>query len=149
MFTACTHLFNARTDFESQEMWMGILVNLLRTYTRPSQLAHIDAIKQAEERVPAFVISEIALLILLTSVNHKVSISAGHALRLLVHAERETDVTHPLLSSADTTRLRLSLYEDIGTTKMYATGMFLFFFWRGPLGLRRPHRSGQAPKGSA
>jgi hypothetical protein len=103
-------------------MWVSILQGILRTYTRPSQLAHVDAIKMAEQRVPAFVIAEIVLLVLLTSVNSKVSITAAQTLRLLAYAERETDVEHPFMPNADTARLRLSFFDDIGLAKLYTTG---------------------------
>jgi hypothetical protein len=128
-FTACCHLLKACADFESQEIWIGVLQGILRTYTRPSQLVHVDAIKMAEQRVPAFVISEIVLLVLLTSASKRVAITAAQTLRLLAHAERETEVEHPFIPNADTARLRLSLFEDIGSAKLYTTGAWALRAW--------------------
>jgi hypothetical protein len=82
------------------------------------QYAHIRCIQEAPERIPAFHLSEIVLLVLLTSVNTKVSTAAAQILRVLATAERQTGLTTHTTSKDDEGGMRRSVYEQLGEPKL-------------------------------
>jgi hypothetical protein len=103
-------------------MWITTLDNLLRTYIRPSQYEHIQGIKKAPERIPAFLLSEIILLASLTSASNKVSMVAAQALRVLARAEKETELTHYSANGGDEGAIRLQVYEQLADPKVAVIG---------------------------
>ena len=68
--------------------------------------------------MPAFYLAEIVLLVLLTSVNNKVSIAAAQNLRILATAERQTALTTHTVAKEDEGGMRRSVYEQLGEPKM-------------------------------
>lgn len=118
LHAACNHLLHARVDFKAQEMWIGVLDDLLKTYIRPSQYTHVKNIQEAPERIPAFYLAEIVLLVLLTSVNNKVSILAAQNLRVLAIAERQTAVITHTAPKEDEGGMKRSVYEQLGEPKI-------------------------------
>jgi hypothetical protein len=128
IFTAGSYLFHSRIDFEAQEMWITSLIELLKTYTRRSPYSHIELVKQSPGRIPAFLVSEIILLVSLTSVNNKVSVAAAQALRVLAQAEQGTGVQYQDVTGEDEGALRLQVYEQLGN-KVNFTGVWVCLLW--------------------
>jgi hypothetical protein len=107
-------------------MWIQSLDTLLQTYTRPCPYEHIEAVKQAPERIPAFTIAEIILLISLTSVNSKVCAAAAQALRKLALAERNTGAIRHTAHGEDESVRRLQAYEQLGDPRCILMGWLLW-----------------------
>lgn len=74
------------------------------------------------KRVAAFLLSEIALLVSLTSHDNEISQSAAFGLRLISVADRQEGApANPLISSEDVSK-RIPVYEQLGDPRVVIHG---------------------------
>jgi len=78
-------------------------------------------------RTPAFVLTEIAFLVALTSADNTISQSAAKGLRSICHAENHPDAPpNPTITDEDRSQ-RNPIYEQLGDPRVPVVGRFTFF----------------------
>ena len=82
-------------------------------------------IQNHPDRLPAFAMTEIALIISLTSVESTVSQLSAKALRLLAYIERQPGFPNPT-SLADVQH-RLAIYDRLGDPKIMVIGVLIWY----------------------
>lgn len=80
---------------------------------KPSQ-PHFHKIQMSVERIPAFLISEIAFLVCLTSADRTVSAQACQCLRQLAKAERADNAPFAIAFTDEERTKRHPLYDQLG-----------------------------------
>lgn len=75
-----------------------------------------------EDRVPAFILAEIAFLVTLSSADSNVSLTAAHCLRLLAEAERAPGAPQDTTLTEDERSKRFTIYEQLGDPKVMVVG---------------------------
>ncbi|TFK62722.1 hypothetical protein BDN72DRAFT_964371 [Pluteus cervinus] len=122
LLSIVTNLIHARTDAEAQRLWIGLTHQTVELFMRKSDNEHVKEIQYDAGRVPAFALTEIALLVSLTSADINVSQLAGKGLRLLSHAERQDDAPiNPTVTDGDRSK-RNPVYEQMGDPRVAVVG---------------------------
>ncbi|EIN11059.1 hypothetical protein PUNSTDRAFT_51619 [Punctularia strigosozonata HHB-11173 SS5] len=122
LLSACTNLLAARADFEAQRLWVDTAHGLLLLYTRDTDHEHGRQIQFSPERIPAFAIAEIALLVSLTSADANVSSTAASGLRLLAQAESQQDAPLNDAMSPEERSKRFPIYAQLGDPRQIIVG---------------------------
>ncbi|KAI0080777.1 hypothetical protein K474DRAFT_1717515 [Panus rudis PR-1116 ss-1] len=117
----CLNLLDARTDFKMQQMYMSMAVEIMERFTKPLP-PHLREVQNTNERIPAFLLAEVAFLVSLTSADRNVSAMACQCLRLLALAERQPDA--PEMSALDNTERvkRYPVYDQLGADQKSVLG---------------------------
>jgi hypothetical protein len=85
----------------------------------------MKAIQMTPNRVSAFLVTEIALLVSLASSDTDVSCKAGQGLRMLSYAERQPGAPLPPNISEEELTKRYPIYEQLGDPKVVIVGVYL------------------------
>ena len=83
---------------------------------------HTKEIRLSEDRVPAFMLAEIAFLVTLSSADNNVSLTAAHCLRLLAEAERAPGAPQGKVLNEDERARRFTIYDQLGDPKFMVVG---------------------------
>ncbi|THV03328.1 hypothetical protein K435DRAFT_835905 [Dendrothele bispora CBS 962.96] len=117
-----TSLMNDRTNVDHQRLWTRYTLQILELFRRPAEHQNINAIQRNPARVPAFLLTEIALLVTLPSADNGISHLAAQGLRLLAHLENQSGApVNPTVSEDDQPK-RYPVYDRLGDPKIIVVG---------------------------
>jgi hypothetical protein len=92
-----------------------------------SQGHHVKEIQVDPERVPAFVMAEIAFIVTLTSSNSGISQMAAKGLRTIATLQRQPDAPQIDFIQPEDYAKRARVYEQLGDPKVTVVGMYLLY----------------------
>ncbi|KAF5371189.1 hypothetical protein D9758_004214 [Tetrapyrgos nigripes] len=115
-------LMNERNNLEHQRLWTRYTLNILELFMRPTENLAIRAVQRHQDRVPAFMLAEIALLVSLPSADNDISHVAAQGLRLLTHLENQVDAPVNNIISEDDKGKRYPVYDRLGDPKVMVVG---------------------------
>lgn len=136
-----TNLLAVRTDLEGQRLWISDAHRFISFYCRRSEVfqcltcpfpvshscralkaPHVKKIQHYSGRVPAFALSEIVLLVTLTSADKGVAHLAAQALRYIALAEMQPGApSNPGISEIER-RQRHNVYVQLGDPNVIVIG---------------------------
>ncbi|KAH0828799.1 hypothetical protein J3R83DRAFT_3247 [Lanmaoa asiatica] len=114
-------LLMTRLEADSQKLWISVCHQVMETYHRRSQGDHAK-IQFNPDRVPAFALSEISFLVLLSSLNSEVSQLAAQGLRLIAQAECHPDALVNMGLTGEEWSKRNLIYEQLGDPGVVVVG---------------------------
>ncbi|KAJ7620066.1 hypothetical protein FB45DRAFT_146957 [Roridomyces roridus] len=117
-----TNLLRSRIDTESTRMWTSAIHRLLRLYSVNNDAEHVKAIQTDPDRVAAFVLVEIALLVTLTSEDSQISQLAARGLRYIAYLENLPGAPAALIADDEQLSQRHIVYEQLGDPRVMIVG---------------------------
>ncbi|KAF8635007.1 hypothetical protein AX15_000591 [Amanita polypyramis BW_CC] len=120
LMSVANNLINCRADSENQRLWISAAYQTLEQYAWKNDYPHVKEIQNDPGRLPAFAMTEIALVISLTSAESSVSQLSARTLRLLATVERQPGF--PNSTSLADAQHRLAIYDRLGDPKIMVIG---------------------------
>jgi neurofibromin 1 len=148
LVSVSVHLLRARQDIELQRLWVYLAIQLLDLYLVridvciskfpsicilkqfPLQGHHVKEIQVDPDRVPAFVMAEIAFTVTLTSSNNAISQMAAKGLRIIAALQRQPDAPQIDFIKPEDYARRARVYEQLGDPKVTVVGVYLLYYYQ-------------------
>lgn len=122
LLSVSVNLLRARDNIEMQRLWVSLALQVLDLYLVKIEGQHVKDIQLDADRVPAFVMAEIAFTVTLTSSNNVISQLAAKGLRHLAIAQRQPDAPRIDFISAEDYAKRARVFDQLGDPKVTVVG---------------------------
>ncbi|KAL1741753.1 hypothetical protein HDZ31DRAFT_84616 [Schizophyllum fasciatum] len=116
-------LLGDRLDTQTEKLWLGVLHGFLDLYMRKTDNEHLLDLQQDPGRIPGLILTEVAFLVCLASVDNNASNLAARGLRLLAHLQKDPDYAAASCTSQEEENSKRELvYDQLGDPKITIVG---------------------------
>ncbi|KXN84411.1 Neurofibromin, partial [Leucoagaricus sp. SymC.cos] len=122
LLSISVNLLRARDNIEIQRLWVSLALQVLELYCIKLEGQHVKEIQLDTDRLPAFIMFEIAFTVTLTSSNNTISQMAAKGLRNLANILRQPDAPMVELVEMEDWLKRARVYEQLGDPKVAVVG---------------------------